>query len=607
MLCIFKLKNLKIKRAGVLALGMSVLFIAACSDPGTVAKVGDRKISEEEFTAYLNHKRIPQQDEAKVQKSLAQYLQREAMANAIKDSGLLNTEDLAVELREFEKQMLISRYFEKFLKDKVSKDSVRNYYTAHQNEFEAQKIEVAHILFRANKQMSEAERKAILTSAHEVHSKLQRGDDFAELASLYSDDKVSGKKGGALGWIKQGAVDKDFSAQVFSMPVGQVSEPFPSSFGFHIAKVISEAQTVKRPLESVSGDIRYRLKNQAKQNEIKKLIESVKVKNYKAKGEKANKSEQIKMRTLKQMNLIFFSRAAGWAKAHIALTHLAVLLMSFSLLNACEPKGTSVRDDSKVLATVNGTAISERQLRLHVEKRFADSDALLADAEVSLKVLESLVAGKSMAVLAKAELDQTELELIAFETARFEEAALSKAYLKKHVDVSPVTNDMVSAYYQKHPEKFGGQKIKTIEMVSSQGQLNETERDQWLKAIAGFTEKSNWIKQTSTLNKKLPIRFQQIEVVEGLLAPDLEKIVAGLNKGQKSNVSFLKDGITVVRVTGLRETPAKPLSEVSTVIRKSLAPIKLKEAVKKVSEKALSQVKVTYAEQTYLNQRSENS
>jgi peptidyl-prolyl cis-trans isomerase C len=125
--------------------------------------------------------------------------------------------------------------------------------------------------------MSEPERKAKLTIAQEAYSQIRSGKDFAKTAEKYSEDKVSAKKGGDLGWIKQGGIDKNFSKKAFELEEGAVSEPFETPFGYHVIKVLAAPRTVKRPYEGVAGDIRFQLRNKAKKAELEKLLGSVEV------------------------------------------------------------------------------------------------------------------------------------------------------------------------------------------------------------------------------------------------------------------------------------------------------------------------------------------
>ena len=183
-----------------------------------------------------------------------------------------------VELNEFRKEMLISRYFEKLLKEKVSDQAVQNYYNTHAGDYEEQKVHAAHILVRLNKKMSEPERKAKLTTAQEAYSQIRSGKDFAEVAKDFSEDKVSAKKGGDLGWLKKGSVSPQFSKTLFELDTGDISEPFETPFGFHVVKKIEGPTVVKNPFSSVAGDIRYMLRNKAKRAEMERLMGEVKVK-----------------------------------------------------------------------------------------------------------------------------------------------------------------------------------------------------------------------------------------------------------------------------------------------------------------------------------------
>lgn len=245
--------------------------LAACGGE-KVGSVNGRTVSQEEFSSYLSFKRVPQQDEKRVETLLKDYMQREALADLIEDADFVDPAILEAELNEFRKQMMISRYFEQYLEENVSDEALKNYYATHSDEFQQEKIKVAHILFRTHEKMSDAERQAMLTKAQEAYSKARAGESFAELAEQYSEDTISAKQGGELGWVRRGAIDPVFSGKVFEMKAGDISEPFASPFGYHVVKVQEDAQTVTTPFEKVQGDIRYRLRQQAKQAEMERLL-----------------------------------------------------------------------------------------------------------------------------------------------------------------------------------------------------------------------------------------------------------------------------------------------------------------------------------------------
>src|SRR5690606_19730857 len=255
----------------------AVTILSGCGDSKELATIDGSDISQAEFQAYLKFKRIPEQDQARVQRALDDFIQREALAAAIENSERLDTELMQAELQEFRRQMLIGRYFEDYLKDTVSDDAVRNYYASNAEQYQARSVHAAHILVRVEANLSETERQAKLSTAHEAYSRLQTGADFAEVAKTYSEDAVSAAKGGDLGWLKEGAVSPEFSQRLFALQPGEVTEPFLTPFGFHVVKLIEGPQVVKRPVEAVEGDIRYQLRNEAKLAETQRLLESVKI------------------------------------------------------------------------------------------------------------------------------------------------------------------------------------------------------------------------------------------------------------------------------------------------------------------------------------------
>jgi peptidyl-prolyl cis-trans isomerase C len=237
----------------------------------------------------LKFKRLPisEKDGERYQAVLQQYVKRKALAKAIdrrmRSEDVVDAGQLQAELDEFRREALISRYFEQYLNKSVTDDAVTNYYNAHANDFAENRAHVAHILIRTSRTMTETERRARLTKAQEAHSKLRAGQDFAKVAAAYSEDTISGKKGGDLGWIQQGAIDPKLSQVAFELPEGQISEPFETQFGFQVLKVLEKPQVRQRPLEAVKGDIRYRLRSEAKEAELQKLTEDV---SYKIKGAK---------------------------------------------------------------------------------------------------------------------------------------------------------------------------------------------------------------------------------------------------------------------------------------------------------------------------------
>lgn len=118
-----------------------------------------------------------------------------------------------------------------YLSDKeVTKSLVKQAYDRMKEE-----VKVAHILVavRPNEDTARAYHK--IDSIY--NAIVSHKADFGEMAKQYSEDKGSAVKGGDIGFISALQVVYPFENAAYNTPVGQVSKPFRTQFGFHILKV----------------------------------------------------------------------------------------------------------------------------------------------------------------------------------------------------------------------------------------------------------------------------------------------------------------------------------------------------------------------------------
>lgn len=81
---------------------------------------------------------------------------------------------------------------------------------------------------------SEAQALAVARAAQQ---KLAAGADFAAVAKASSDDEATRLKGGELPAFTRGATQAEFESVAFTLPVGTVSEPFKTKYGYHVIQV----------------------------------------------------------------------------------------------------------------------------------------------------------------------------------------------------------------------------------------------------------------------------------------------------------------------------------------------------------------------------------
>lgn len=80
---------------------------------------------------------------------------------------------------------------------------------------------------------SKAEAK---TRAEEIATKAKAGGDFGALVQEASDDPGSKERQGSLGKFTRDKMVKPFADAAFALPVGGVSDPVETKFGFHVIK-----------------------------------------------------------------------------------------------------------------------------------------------------------------------------------------------------------------------------------------------------------------------------------------------------------------------------------------------------------------------------------
>ncbi len=96
-------------------------------------------------------------------------------------------------------------------------------------------VNARHILLTPTEVMDdEAVRQRLLN----VRNQILGGDDFGAIARAISEDIGSGAEGGSLGWTEPDSFVPDFANVIRELPVGELSMPFRSPFGWHIVEVI---------------------------------------------------------------------------------------------------------------------------------------------------------------------------------------------------------------------------------------------------------------------------------------------------------------------------------------------------------------------------------
>jgi hypothetical protein len=157
---------------------------------------------------------------------------------------------------------------------------LKAYYEAHKSDYE--QIRARHILIRmqgspitlpaGQKDFTEAE---ALAKALEIRQKIVEGTDFADLARAESNDSGSSSKGGELGFLKPGQTVPSFEEAAFALPVGEISPPVKTTYGYHLIQVEEKKPT--RTFDELRPELERNLESETSRKFLTDLKAKTKV------------------------------------------------------------------------------------------------------------------------------------------------------------------------------------------------------------------------------------------------------------------------------------------------------------------------------------------
>ena len=100
-------------------------------------------------------------------------------------------------------------------------------------------VHLRHILMKTNELADDA---TVRTKLLAIRERILKGEDFAGIAQVSSEDPGSAAEGGDLGWAGPGTYAPEFEAAVASLKDNEISEPFKTQFGWHIVQMLGHRQ-----------------------------------------------------------------------------------------------------------------------------------------------------------------------------------------------------------------------------------------------------------------------------------------------------------------------------------------------------------------------------
>lgn len=149
----------------------------------------------------------------------------------------------------------------------VTPDEIKAYYDANRGSFTAQdELRASHILVRTE------------ADAVEIRKSILEGESFAGAARRVSLDSSTRYKGGDLGVIKKGQTVPEFERALVTLKVGEISQPVPTQFGYHLVKLTDRTPGVPLSFEDAKDQVKEQVQIEKKRKRFDELVASLRAK-----------------------------------------------------------------------------------------------------------------------------------------------------------------------------------------------------------------------------------------------------------------------------------------------------------------------------------------
>lgn len=196
-----------------------------------------------DMNAYYADLQNPENDWSGPEQYVRKVMETEKLQNIIAADVVVSAEDVRQEyLAQTGKAM--AEYMGVLYSDLESDysptdEEMQAYYQSHLDDFQRQEKVEAEVV-RWAKEASESDWNSALEELNEIKAEIESGAiTFADAAIRYSEDG-SANSGGDLGTFDRNRMVPEFTEVAFSLPVGTISDPVKTKFGYHLIEVTEQ-------------------------------------------------------------------------------------------------------------------------------------------------------------------------------------------------------------------------------------------------------------------------------------------------------------------------------------------------------------------------------
>lgn len=233
-----------------------------------VAKVDGREIKAEDVQKFINMMPADQQGQFNTDDGFIrvrdELINQELLYLDAIDKGLDKTEEFEKEMEVAKANILKQMAMQEIYKSvEVSEKDAKDYYDGHQDILtEPLAMEASHILVEDEE------------LAKKLEKDLKDEADFAELAKEHSKCPSSAE-GGHLGPFGPGMMVPEFDKMAQELPLGEISEPVKTDFGYHIIRVDKREGGAPLAFDEIKDELMTQMKILKQQDQYTQLTTSL--------------------------------------------------------------------------------------------------------------------------------------------------------------------------------------------------------------------------------------------------------------------------------------------------------------------------------------------
>ena len=213
----------------------TITLLSAQSNNPVIMTINGNPVLKSEFEYIYNKNNANNAiDKKTLEEYVDLFINFKLKVEEAKAQGLDTTKAFVNELRGYRTQ-LAKPYL---IDEQADKDVLKEAYERMKED-----VDVSHILINIDVNAPAADTLTAWNKAQKILKRLQK-EDFAKVAKEVSDDQSVVQNGGHIGWITSFRTIYPFETAAYNMPVGSVSQPVRTMFGYHIIKVHNRRNTL---------------------------------------------------------------------------------------------------------------------------------------------------------------------------------------------------------------------------------------------------------------------------------------------------------------------------------------------------------------------------